>query len=56
MALSWLRSYLTDCYQLVDASGDFFMHNKVKTGVPQGLLCVFFCCVFVGEGEGVLTK
>lgn len=28
-ALPWLRSYLTDCYQFVDANGGFTMHNKV---------------------------
>lgn len=33
---SWLRSYLMDCYEVLDASGAFYMHAKVNAGDPQG--------------------
>lgn len=40
MAVSWLRSYLTDYFDFVNVNGDksikVYMYTKVKFGVPQG--------------------
>ncbi|XP_060787710.1 uncharacterized protein LOC132893026 [Neoarius graeffei] len=61
-ALSWLRSYLTDCYKFVDVNGDFSRHTEVKFGVPQGSLgnicniCISFHCYTVETQLNVSAK
>lgn len=34
--MSWLRSYMTDHYQLAGESGNSSTHTEVQFGVPQG--------------------